>query len=227
VDLSFTLQPGQKVALVGPSGAGKSTIASLAVRFADPDAGAVLLDGRDIRTLPLAYLRRNVALMLQDAPLLHGTVWENIAYGRPGADRADAIRAAVAAGVDPIIRALPGGYDQPVAERGATLSGGQRQCIAIARITLAEARVVILDEPSSSLDAATEEGVAAALARLTATRATLVIAHRLATIRDADLILVLERGRIVQRGTHAALLREGGLYARLLQAQERTLVAAE
>ena len=226
-DLSFALEPGRKVALVGPSGAGKSTIAALAVRFADPDAGAVLLDGQDLRGLPLGFLRSHVALMLQDSPLLHGTVWENIAYGRPGADRADAIRAAVAAGVDPIIRALPAGYDQPVAERGATLSGGQRQCIAIARITLAEARVVILDEPSSSLDAATEQGVAAALARLTATRSTLVIAHRLATIRDADQILVLERGRIVQRGTHSSLLREGGLYARLLQAQERTPVAAE
>ena len=218
-DISFRLEPGRRVALVGPTGAGKTTIAALAVRLADPDAGAVLLDGEDLRRLPLGYVRRHVALMLQDAPLLHGTVWENIAYGRPGATRADAVRAAVAAGVDAIIAALPEGYDTRVAERGASVSGGQRQCIAIARATLAQARVVILDEPSASLDPVTERRIAAALARLTAERASLVIAHRLATIRDADLILVLEHGRIVQRGTHRTLAQEGGLYARLLRGQ--------
>ncbi len=224
-DIDFRLEPGQLVALVGPTGAGKSTIAALAVRLADPDSGQVLLDGQDLRALPLGFVRRHVALMLQDAPLLHGTVWENIAFGRPGADRAAAIGAAVAAGVDDIIATLSDGYDHQVAERGATLSGGQRQCIAIARATLAEARVVILDEPSSSLDAATERRSAAALARLTQTRATLVIAHRLATIRHADLILVVEGGRIVQRGTHRVLRGQGGLYGRLLWAQEHAHAA--
>ena len=218
-DISFRLEPGRMVALVGPSGAGKSTLASLAARLVDPGSGQVLLDGTDLHRLPLGFVRRNIALLLQDAPLLHGTVWANIAYGRPGADRADAIRAASAAGVDEIIRALPGGYDHPVAERGAALSGGQRQCIAIARATLADARVVLLDEPSSSLDAGTEQAVAAALARLTARRATLIIAHRLATIRNADLILVIERGRIVQSGTHVSLRQQGGLYCRLIAAQ--------
>ncbi len=231
-DIGFRLEPGRLVALVGPTGAGKSTIAALAVRLADPATGQVLLDGQDLRALPLGFVRRHVALMLQDAPLLHGTVWQNITYGCPGADRRAAIRAAVAAGVDEVITALPDGYDHQVAERGAALSGGQRQCIAIARATLAEARVVILDEPSSSLDAATERRIAAALARLTATCATLVIAHRLATIRHADQILVVEDGRIVQRGTHRALREQGGLYGLLLRAQEQapepiTTVAAE
>jgi ATP-binding cassette, subfamily B, bacterial len=219
-NISFTLAPGQTMALVGPTGAGKSTIAAVAVRFADPDSGHVLLDGTDLRDLPLAYVRDNVSLMLQDAPLLSGTVWENIAYGRPGATRDDAIAAAVAAGVDDVLRQLPRGYDQPVAERASTVSGGQRQCIAIARATLTNAPVLILDEPSSSLDAATESRIAVALLQLTARRATLVIAHRLATIRNVDKILVLEEGRVVQRGTHASLLGEGGLYASLIRAQQ-------
>ncbi len=220
-DIGFRLEPGRLVALVGPTGAGKSTIAGLAVRLADPGSGQVLLDGTDLRSLPLSFVRRHVSLMLQDAPLLHGAIWENIAYGRPGADRSAAIRAAIAAGVHEVIAALPDGYDHQVAERGAALSGGQRQCIAIARATLAEARVVILDEPSSSLDAGTERRIAAALARLTEGCATLVIAHRLATIQHADLILVVEAGRIVQRGTHRVLREQDGLYAQLLRAQER------
>jgi ATP-binding cassette subfamily B protein/subfamily B ATP-binding cassette protein MsbA len=216
-DITFTLAPGRRVALVGPTGAGKTTIAMLAIRMADPGSGQVLLDGEDLRRLPLRYVRRHVALMLQDSPLLHGTVWENIAYGRPGAGRADAIAAAVAAGVDDIIRALPDGYDTRVAERGGSLSGGQRQCIAIARVTLADARVVILDEPSSALDASTERRIAGALRRLGQDRALLVIAHRLATIRDADEIIVLAHGRIAQAGSHHALLRTGGIYGSLLR----------
>ncbi len=218
-DISFALAPGRRVALVGPTGAGKTTIAALAVRLLDPITGGVLLDGCDLRNLPLSYVRRQITLMLQDAPLLHGTVWENIAYGRAGAGRADAIRAAAAAGVDEVIADLPQGYDTRVAEHGASLSGGQRQCLAVARATLAGARVLILDEPSASLDPLTERRIAAALVRLSAERASLVIAHRLATIRDADLILVVEHGCIVQRGTHRSLLQEGGLYAQLLRGQ--------
>ena len=225
-DISFRLQPGRRVALVGPTGAGKSTIAALATRLADPDSGEVLLDGHDLRHLRLGYVRRRVAVMLQDAPLLHGTVWENIAYGRLGAGREEAIDAAIAAGVDEILGVLPDGYDTLVAERGASLSGGQRQCVAIARATLADAQVVILDEPSSSLDAGTERRIAAALDRLTTDRASLVIAHRLATICEADEILVLERGRIIQRGDHKSLLRQGGLYSGLVRSQLSDQLAA-
>ena len=158
-DVSFRLEPGRRVALVGPTGAGKSTLAGLAARLADPDDGEILLNGQDLRRLRLSYVRRRVALMLQDAPLLHGTVWENIAYSRPAAGREEAIDAAIAAGVDEILGVLPEGYDTLVSERGASLSGGQRQCVAIARATLADADIVILDEPSSSLDAASEQRI--------------------------------------------------------------------
>ena len=217
-DISFVLEAGQTIALVGPTGAGKSTIASLIPRFYDPTAGSIRLDDRDLRSLPLGYLRRQVAMVLQEPALFQATIWENIAYGREGAQRADAVRAAREVGVDQLIEQLPGGYDGMVSERGLSLSGGQRQCIAIARAMLCDAPVVILDEPSSSLDARTERELMLALARLASRRAALVIAHRLSTVMNADLILVLERGRIVQRGTHAQLLATGGLYASLWQA---------
>ncbi len=217
--ISFILERGRTTALVGPSGAGKSTIAALATRFIDPDQGTIWLDGIDLRDLPLAHVRRSIALLAQAPLLLHGTVWENIAYGRPGATRDDAVRAAEAAGIADIIAALPGGFDQIVAERGATLSGGQRQCLAIARAMLADAPMVILDEPTSNLDPGTEARVMAALRRLTHDRATLIIAHRLATIRHADRILVLDGGKIVETGTHPVLARSGGPYAELLRAQ--------
>jgi ATP-binding cassette subfamily B protein len=219
-EVSFGLVPGEQVALVGPTGAGKSTIAALAARLLDPTAGAVRLDGADLRQLPLAHVRRTVAVVLQDAPLLRGTVWQNIAYGRPGAGRAEAVAAAVAAGVDPVIAALPDGYDHVVSEHGASLSGGQRQCVAIARATLSDARVVVLDEPTASLDAFTERSVTAALARLAEGRALLLIAHRLASVRRADRILVLEAGRIVEDGTHHALSHADGAYRRLLRAHD-------
>ncbi|WP_298284979.1 ABC transporter ATP-binding protein [Acidocella sp.] len=216
--ISFALAPGQTVALVGATGSGKSTIASLIPRFYDPTAGAVLLDGQDLRGLRLADLRHQVALVLQDPVLFQASVWENIAYGREGAGRDEAVAAARAVGVEGVIEALPDGFDTLVAERGHSLSGGQRQCVAIARAMLCDAPVVILDEPSSSLDAATERRVMAALDRLTANRAALVIAHRLSTVRAADQILVLDQGRIVQRGTHETLLAEAGPYAGLWQA---------
>lgn len=217
-DVSFTLQPGRTVALVGATGSGKSTIAGLIPRFYDPDAGAVLIDGIDLRALRLAWLRRQVTLVLQEPVLFHATIWENIAYGRPGAGRPDAEAAAAAVGIADMIAALPDGFDTLVSERGQSLSGGQRQCIAVARAMLADAPIVILDEPSSSLDAATEQRLMLALQRLTENRAALVIAHRLATVRHADEILVLDHGRIVQRGSHRVLLAEGGVYATLWQA---------
>lgn len=213
--VTLSLEPGTRTALVGPTGAGKSTIASLISRFYDPVKGRVLLDGRDLRTLPLAFVRQQVALVLQEPVIFHATVWENISYGLEGASRADAIRAATAVGVDEVIRRLAGGYDYVISERGQTLSGGQRQCISIARAMLSDAPIVILDEPSSSLDADTEHRLMDAIDRLTANRAALIIAHRLRTVIAADEILVLDQGRIVERGRHDRLLRAGGVYARL------------
>ncbi|MDE2198082.1 MAG: ABC transporter ATP-binding protein [Rhodospirillales bacterium] len=218
-DISFTLAPGRTVALVGPTGSGKSTLAMLAMRFADPHDGSIHLDGCDLRDLRLDFVRRHVALMEQEPTLLAATVWENIAFGRVGADRAAAIRAARQAGLEPLIARLPDGFDHRLVERGATLSGGQRQAIALARTLLSRAPVLLLDEPSSSLDAETEALLTAALRRVSVARATLVIAHRLSTVERADEILVLDKGRIVQRGSHAALLAEPGLYARLWRAQ--------
>lgn len=214
-EVTFRLEPGKKIALVGPTGAGKSTIANLISRFHDPAKGRVLLDGRDLRGLKLAFIRRQVALVLQEPVILHATVWENICYGLEGTTRTDAIGAAKAAGIDDIIAHLPGGYDYMISERGQTLSGGQRQCISIARAMLADAPVIILDEPSSSLDAETESRLMDSIGRLTANRTALIIAHRLRTVIAADEILVLDQGRIIQRGRHDRLLREPGVYARL------------
>ena len=215
--VSFMLTPGHTLALVGATGSGKSTIAGLAARLHDPEFGQVLLDGCDLRELSLRFVRTHIALVPQEPQLFHAPIWANIAYGRDGAGRREAIEAAAAAGVDEVISALPGGYDLIVGERGATLSGGQRQCIAVARAMLSDAAVVILDEPTSSMDALTEHRLMDALGRLARDRGALLIAHRLATVSRADLILVLEQGRIVQRGRHEQLLAEGGLYGRLWQ----------
>ncbi|MDE2397784.1 MAG: ABC transporter ATP-binding protein [Burkholderiales bacterium] len=217
-DISFELEPGRTLALVGATGSGKSTIAALAARFQDPIQGAVRLDGRDLRELSLRFVRTRVALIPQEPLLFHAPLWANIAYGREGAGRSEAVAAAQAAGVDEVIAALPGGFDAMLGERGTTLSGGQRQCIAVARAMLSEAAVVLFDEPSSSIDALTERRLMLALKRLAQRRAVVLIAHRLATVASADLILVLDRGRIVQRGHHAQLSATAGPYAELWRA---------
>jgi ATP-binding cassette, subfamily B, bacterial len=217
-DISFMMAPGTTVALVGKTGSGKSTLAALIPRFYDPTRGQILLDGRDTRTLPLSFLRRQVALVLQEPLLFHATVWENIAYGREGATCEEAIAAARAVGIDDILERLPAGFNTLISEGGKSLSGGQRQCVAVARAMLCAAPVVILDEPSSSLDASTEHRLMLALRRLSADRAALIIAHRLTTVMNADLILVLEHGRIVERGRHAELLAARRVYAELWRA---------
>lgn len=217
-DVSFELRRGETVALVGATGSGKSTLGALVARFYDPGLGQVVLDGRDLRALRLSWLRTRVALIPQEPQLFQAPVWENIAYGREGAGREDAIRAAEAAGVDEILARLPNGYDTVVSERGLTLSGGQRQCVAIARAMLSDAAVVVLDEPSSSLDALTEQRLMQALRRLARNRAALLIAHRLETVVAADHILVLDHGRVIQRGSHSQLASQAGLYRELWQA---------
>jgi ATP-binding cassette subfamily B protein len=214
-EVSFSVGPGETLALVGPSGAGKSTITKLLLRFYDPDAGAVRLDGTDLRDLRLRSLRDNVAVLLQETLVFDGTVRENIAYGRPGASEEEIVRAAQAADAHGFIRQLPDGYDTVVGQKGRRLSGGQRQRIAIARAMVRDAPVLILDEPTTGLDAESGQKVLEPLRRLMRGRTTIIISHNLSTVRDADRILALENGRVVESGTHAQLLRRNGLYARL------------
>lgn len=217
-------EPGQIVALVGHTGAGKTTVASLLARFYDPTAGAVLLDGHDLRDLAFATLRRSIAVVLQDNLLFEGTIRENIRYGRLDAADAEVEEAARAASAHRFIMRFPDGYDTRVTERAANLSLGQRQLIAIARAILADPRVIILDEATSSVDPRTEALVQKALARLLVGRTALVIAHRLTTIEAADQVLYLEHGRVLERGTHRELLTLGGAYA-CLHAQQTGLPA--
>ncbi|HTS27652.1 MAG TPA: ABC transporter ATP-binding protein [Bryobacteraceae bacterium] len=220
-DVSFLVEPGKMVALVGPTGAGKTSIISLIPRFYDPNSGVVRIDGHDVRRFTQQSIRRQISLVLQETVLFHAPVWSNIAYGKPGAKRSEILRAAEVANAREFIETLPEGYNTILGERGATLSGGQRQRIAIARAVIRNSPILILDEPSSGLDAASERLVFEALHRLMSGRTSIVIAHRLSTIRAADLILVIDGGRIVERGTHEELMRKGGLYAQLHDLQFR------
>ena len=218
-DVSLTVAPGETVALVGPSGGGKSTLLSLLPRFYDVTAGAVTVNGRDIRDLRLHDLRSRIALVTQEPFLFDDTVAANIAYGRPGASQAEIEAAAGAAAAHDFITALPEGYATRAGEAGLRLSGGQRQRIAIARAFLKDAPILLLDEATSALDTESEALVQAALERLMQGRATLMIAHRLSTVRNADRIHVIEAGRVVETGTHAQLVKLGGLYSRLAKQQ--------
>jgi subfamily B ATP-binding cassette protein MsbA len=226
-DLNFKVAPGQLAALVGPTGAGKTTIISLMGRFYDPQTGAVKIDGRDIREYKMKSLRKQMSFVLQETLLFKATIWQNIAYGKPEASREEILRAAKLANADEFISRLPEQYDTMVGEKGVTLSGGQRQRIAIARAIIRDAPILILDEPTSGLDAASEELVFDALNRLMEGKTAIVIAHRLATVRRADVIFVLERGTIVESGTHDELLAAGGLYSRLYEIQFRDDEAAQ
>jgi len=217
--LSFRVKSGETVAIVGPSGAGKSTIFSLLMRFYDPSAGAVKLDGIDLRAARLADLRSRLAIVPQDVTIFAASIHDNIAFGMPDATREAVRAAAVAAQADEFISKLDQGYDTLAGERGVTLSGGQRQRIAIARAILKDAPVLLLDEATSALDAESETLVQKALDGLMRNRTTLVIAHRLATVLKADRILVLENGKVVEEGTHQSLVAQGGLYAKLARLQ--------
>ena len=217
--VSFTLDPGEVVALVGHSGAGKSTIAQLLPRLYDPQAGAVLLDGKDIRTFTIDSLRAQISMVLQETILLRGTVAENIAYGLEGATMPQVVRAAVRAQADDFIRALPDGYDTILGERAATLSGGQRQRLAIARAFIRDTPILVLDEPTTGLDAKASAGVAEALSTLLRGRTAVIVSHDLNLIRGVDRIIVLSGGRVLEEGTPADLLAGGGLYAELYASQ--------
>lgn len=218
-DINFTAPPGQRIALIGPTGSGKSTITNLIPRFYDPTQGRVLIDGVDIRQTTLRSLRRHIGIVLQDSFLFSTTIAENIAYGRPGASEEEIITAAKAARAHGFITEFPQQYQTMVGERGVTLSGGQKQRVAIARAMLVDPRILILDDSTSSVDTETEHLIQQALARLMDGRTTFIIAQRLLTLKNADCILVLDHGQIIERGTHAELLGRDGLYRQIYDLQ--------
>jgi ATP-binding cassette subfamily B protein len=224
--ISFSAEPGRKIALVGPTGSGKSTISRLLFRFYDASEGAVLVDGIDVRDLTQTSLRAAIGVVPQDTVLFNDSIRYNIAYGRPGASDAEVERAARLAQIHDFIMSLPQGYATTVGERGLKLSGGEKQRVAIARTILKDPRLLILDEATSALDTATEQDIGAALRQVARDRTTLVIAHRLSTVIDADEILVLRDGHIVERGTHTSLLAAGGIYAAMWAAQSEQIEAA-
>ncbi len=216
--IKLTVDAGSRHAIVGSTGSGKSTLLRLALRFADPDAGRVLLDGEDLRALDVRWLRRQISFVPQEAALLRPTVWENIIYGSDLTSRSEAISTARAAGVHEVIAGLRDGYDTAVGEAGSALSGGQRQCIAVARAMARGGRLILLDEPTTGMDAATHAVVVEALARLSEGRTTLMVTHHLASVRDVDSITVMDRGRIVEHGTHGDLVESSSAYNALLVA---------
>ncbi|MBB3898380.1 ABCB family ABC transporter ATP-binding protein/permease [Roseococcus suduntuyensis] len=225
--VSFEVPPGRMLAIVGPTGAGKSTISRLLFRFYDATGGRVLVDGQDVRGVTQDSLRHAIGVVPQDTVLFNDTIAYNIGYGRPGASEAEIIEAAKLAQVHDFVMKLPDGYRTRVGERGLKLSGGEKQRVAIARTILKNPRVLILDEATSALDTATEQEIQSALRQVATGRTTLVIAHRLSTVVEADEIIVLQDGRIAERGTHAALIAEGGLYAQMWQRQADAVAAAE
>jgi ATP-binding cassette subfamily B protein len=220
-DISFRAAPGKLVALVGPSGAGKTTLTYLIPRLYDPESGRILLDGRDLRDLRLTTLSAAIGMVTQEAYLFHDTIRTNLTYAKPAASREEIEQAAQAANIHAFIAGLPEGYDTIVGERGYRLSGGEKQRIALARVILKDPRILVLDEATSHLDSESEALIQEALKRVMAGRTSIVIAHRLSTILSADLILVMDRGRIVQRGTHDLLVKEEGIYRTLYETQFR------
>ncbi|HZL58870.1 MAG TPA: ABC transporter ATP-binding protein/permease [Stellaceae bacterium] len=219
-DVSFRVAPGHTLAIVGPSGAGKSTIARLLFRFYDVDSGAVRIDGEDIRDVNQASLRRAIGVVPQDTVLFNDSIYYNIAYGRPGAERAEIENAARLARIHDFVAALPDGYKSQVGERGLKLSGGEKQRVAIARVIVKAPRILVFDEATSALDTRTERAIQANLEEIAEDRTTLMIAHRLSTVVHADEIVVLDHGRVVERGHHAALLAKGGVYAAMWRRQQ-------
>jgi ATP-binding cassette subfamily B protein len=218
-EFSLSVKPGERVALVGPSGAGKSTVFRLLLRFYDPQAGVVRLDGVDLKAADPGAVRARMALVAQDSPLFSGSAAENVRFGRESASDAEILEAAKAAQAEGFLKALPQGLDTPVGERARSLSGGQRQRLAIARALVREAPILLLDEATSALDAENERLVQRALDLAMRGRTTLVIAHRLATVLKADRIVVMDEGRVVEEGSHAELVARNGLYARLAALQ--------
>jgi ATP-binding cassette subfamily B protein len=218
-DISFHVRPGEVAAFVGPSGAGKTTITQLVPRFYDPQSGRVLIDGNDLRGVTLDSLRRDIGIVTQETYLFHDTIANNLRYGKPDATDAELDASVRAANIADFIAALPDGYQTVVGERGHKLSGGERQRLAIARVLLKDPRILILDEATSSLDYENEAAIQKALDVVMRGRTSLVIAHRLSTVLTADVIFVVDRGRIVESGRHATLLARGGLYSRLYRTQ--------